>query len=50
MASFANHFLLLTLFIALLTDRVRSVGSAGPWQAPVEVEAEEWTCSGKDVV
>ena len=39
---------MLTLFHAVFTDRVRSVGSAAPRQAPVEeVEAEESTCSGK---
>lgn len=40
----------LTLFPAVFTGRVISVGSAVPWQAPVEVEAEESTCSGKAAV
>lgn len=37
---------MLTLFL-VLTDRVRCAGLAAPWQAPVEVEAEDSTYSGK---
>lgn len=32
----------------MFTDRAIFVGSVAPWQAPVEVEGEEWTCSGKN--
>lgn len=41
---------LLTLFRFVFTDRASYAGSAAPWQAWVEVEAEESTCSGKATV
>lgn len=50
MSETAALLLVLTLFLAVSADRVRCGGPAAPWQAPVEVEAEESTCSGKHVL